>query len=335
MWPTIPTNKLRSNLPLLVVGLALLQPAQAADDWLLSMSQAVRARNYQGVLVYATGGEMRSLRIVHRFQNGREQERLQSLTGEAREVLRDNEIVTCIHPKNQRVMVDRRELQGLFKSVTDLASFELEPYYEIREEPSAQLIERSCRVVVLAPRDAYRYGYRIWADEQTALPLRIELLGPGNTLVEQIMFTQIEYPESIPDKALLPAVDPAKFEWTRVGSQDGVILGATTGGQWQVRRLPPGFRLVGHQRRQLPEQRLPTEHLLFSDGLTSVSVFVAPEGEGPSRFKGISQMGAVHAYGRSLDRHHISVVGEVPRATVELIGNALEREATAAAAAPP
>ena len=335
MWPTIQTSRTLSKLPLLAVGLALLQPAQASDDWLLSMSQAVRARNYQGVLVYATGGEMRSLRIVHRFQNGREQERLQSLTGEAREVLRDNEVVTCIHPKNQRVMVDRRELQGLLKSVTELASSELEPYYEIREEPSAQLIERTCRVVVLAPRDAYRYGYRIWADEETALPLRIELLGPGNALVEQIMFTQIEYPETIPDSALMPAVDPSKFEWTRHDPQDGVILGASTGGQWQVRKLPPGFRLVGHQRRQSPDQRLPTEHLLFSDGLTSVSVFVAPEQEGQSRFKGVSQMGAVHAYGRSLDRYHISVVGEVPKATVELIGNALVRDGAAAAAASP
>lgn len=324
----------RSNLPLLLLGLALCQPAQAAEDWLLSMSQAVRARNYQGVLVYASGGEMRTLRIVHRFQNGREQERLQSLTGEAREVLRDNDVVTCIHPKNQRVTVDRRELQGLFKNVSELASSELEPYYEIREEAPAQLIERTCRVLLLAPRDAYRYGYRIWADQDTALPLRVELLGPGNALVEEIMFTQIEYPESIPDRALMPAMDPSKFEWARHDPQDGVILGAGTVSGWQVRKLPPGFRLVSHQRRQLPEQGAPTEHLLFSDGLSSVSVFVAPQSGGHNRFKGLSQMGAVHAYGRSLDRYHINVVGEVPQATVELIGNTLEQASPAASAAP-
>ncbi len=331
MWLTATTNKAApSSLTLLLLGLILFQPAQAGEDWLLSMSQAIRARNYQGVLVYAGGGEMRTLRVVHRFNNGRVQERLQSLTGEAREVLRDEEVVTCIHPKDKQVMVDRRELRGLLQNISELASSDIAPYYEIRQEGEARLIDRACRVLLVAPRDRYRYGYRIWADAETALPLRVDLLGPGNAVVEQTMFTQIEYPESIPDEALTPAVDASKFEWVRHDPQEGVVMGGGTSA-WQVRKLPPGFRLVGVQRQQLQEHAMLTEHLLFSDGLSTVSVFVAPESAGQRRFLGVTQMGAVHAYGRRLSRYHISVMGEVPQATVELIGNALELQSQPAA----
>ena len=80
---------------------------------------------------------------------------------------------------------------------------------------SATLAGRSCRAFSVRPRDAYRYGYRILVDEETAVPLQVELLGSDGVALEQIMFTQISYPAQISDAALKPAVDAGRFVWIR------------------------------------------------------------------------------------------------------------------------
>ena len=69
----------------------------------------------------------------------------------------------------------------------------------------------------------------------------------------------------------------------------------------------------------------PVTHILLTDGLATVSVFAA-ENKLPAKvFRGVSSIGAVHAYGRMVDDHHVAVVGEVPARTVEQIGNSLRR----------
>lgn len=326
-----PPPALRAGFPAVLLGLAMLvQPARAEDmDWLRQMADAVRTRNYQGVVVYGSGADMRTLRIVHRFQQGREQERMQTLSGPAVEILRDDNMVTCIHPRNRQVKMGRRELRGLLRDVAQLGGADLRSGYEIRRMDDTRLLQRDCRVYVFVPRDEYRYGYRIYADAVTALPLKLETLGANQTTVEQLMFTQIEYPESIPDEALMPAEDPSRYEWTRHDKQEQVRLsGAST---WKAQRLPPGFRLIGFSRRQPPNAVAPVEHLLFSDGLSTVSVFVTPivrdgEVEGTRRIRhlqGLSRMGVISAYGRDVGSFRINVMGEVPAVTVEEIGDNL------------
>lgn len=315
---------------ILLIGLAALAQPVSADelDWLKQMADAVRTRNYQGVVVYGSGADMRTLRIVHRFQDGREQERVQTLSGPPAEILRDDNMVTCIHPKDRQVKMGRRELRGLLRDVASLGGSDLMSGYEIRRAEDVRLLQRECRVYVFKPRDQYRYGYRVYADAVTALPLKLETLGPDQTTVEQMMFTQIEYPERIADEALMPAEDPSRYEWTRHDKQEDVRLSGAT--RWQAQRLPPGFRLIGFSRRQSPNASAPVEHLLFSDGLSTVSVFVTPVARSadanvrPLRhLRGLSRMGAVSAYGRDVGGFRINVMGEVPGVTVEEIGDNL------------
>lgn len=72
----------------------------------------------------------------------------------------------------------------------------------------------------------------------------------------------------------------------------------------------------------MPDTETPVEHLVFTDGLATVSAFVSADGTS-GKFKGLSRRGAVTAFGRSVDDFHVTVVGEVPQATVELIANRL------------
>jgi sigma-E factor negative regulatory protein RseB len=137
------------------------------------------------------------------------------------------------------------------------------------------------------------------------------------------MFTQIEYPAVIDDSALRSTIDARKFVWIRHETPGGASAAAD--GNWIAEHLPPGFRQVVSEQQQVQGVPEPIEHLMFSDGMTSVSAFMAPSGA-PQAFKGISRMGAVNAYGKMTGQYHITVVGEVPRETVEFIADNLRHQ---------
>ena len=316
---------MRLSLVLALWLTATLALADEASEILNDIGEAVRTQNYKGVMVYARGGEMHSLQIVHRYHEGREQERLQALTGEAREVLRDNDVVTCILPEDEKVLVDRHDMRGPLSAVASMSAEALETHYDIKLEADQRLVDRSCKVLSLIPNDDYRYGYRLWVDETTRLPLRIDLLsGDGQTL-EQTMFTQVDFPESIADEALRPAVDPKNFEWLRQEVSSSVPV-STAKAHWAISSLPPGYELISHDLRDMGASTPPVETFLFSDGLATVSAIIKPMGSKRSSLLGLSQMGAMHAYGRQAGDYHLAVMGEVPAETVEFIADQLKQE---------
>lgn len=313
-----------------LVGAAVLtgvqaEPATSSTDWLTRMAQAVRTENYQGVMVYAQSGRMESMRIVHRYRNGREQERLQALSGDAREIHRDNDLVTCFLPKDRAVKIDRKALSGLLPALSHETANSIGAHYELQDLGSAKILGRSCRLLVIKPRDALRYGHRMWVDEETGLPLKAELIGGKGRVLEQMMFTEISFPEHIDDRALRPEIDAKNFHWIRLDAPGSGRAGA--GVRWRVGELPPGFRTVVHELQLMPNLDEPVEHMVFTDGLATVSAFMAPKREA-RKFEGLSRMGAMTAYAKTLDNFHVTLVGEVPRATVEMIAEQLHYEPT-------
>lgn len=300
--------------------------AYAQDEFIQDMSEAARSLSYRGVMVYARGGEMRSLRVVHRLKDGREQERIQSLSGEPREVLRDEDVVTCILPKDRQVMLDRRGLRNSLTGVPDFSADALTANYEVVNKGSARLLDRPCRLLHLVPRDQYRYGYRVWVDEETSLPLRLDLIGEKGQVLEQSMFTQIEFPDVITDEEMQPAADPINFEWIRHDRSDSMPVSGDS--HWQIQNMPTGFKLVERGMRLAPDSDIPTEHLLFTDGLATVSVMLRPSKDKRVRFVGQSKMGAVNVFARQVNGQHMTVMGEVPQATVKRIGQNLQPATT-------
>src|SRR4029434_6868353 len=91
--------------------------------------------------------------------------------------------------------------------------------YEIRGGERQRLLGRTTRVVALHPRDEYRYGYRLWIDEQTSMPLKTQLCGSSGEVIEQIVFSNIDLPERIPDAMFKPLVDASTYRWLRADRQ--------------------------------------------------------------------------------------------------------------------
>ena len=93
---------------------------------------------------------------------------------------------------------------------------------------------------------------------------------------------------------------------------------------WSVCKGPSGLVRSNQLMRKNTRRNKPDEHMVYSDGLAAVSIFIEKiDKDGGTAMKGPSSMGAVHAFGDVINDYQITVVGEVPAATVELIGKSV------------
>lgn len=289
-------------------------------------SQAVRSENYRGILVYLREGQLDTLRVIHRMNDGLEQERLVSLTGQPREVIRRGGVVTSILPNNKVVLISRRKRESLLGSVAQFSAERMRAHYRVTDMGERRLSDRTGRLVRIEPLDDYRYGYRMLIDQQTSLPLKLDVVS-GNNVLEQLMFTQIEFPKDIVDSEFEPGYDINGF---RVVKHQAIEVEdkPVPGDAWQPTNLPPGFELAEDGVRQVTENDY-VRQMLFTDGVATVSAFVAPAGL-RKPLEGATTMGAVNAFGHVVGDTQITVVGEVPAATVKQIARNLVRETKAA-----
>jgi sigma-E factor negative regulatory protein RseB len=304
----------------------LAQAAVAAEPdealrWLEKVAQASRTVDYEGVFVYRHKGELEAMRVIHRVDDDGERERLFSLTGVAREIVRDDEKVTCILPDSRAIVVDRRQSGNPLSQLVPQDVESLSRSYILEVAGDGRVAGRSAKQIDIRPRDEFRFGYRLWIDQETGLLLQADVFDDNGEAIEQLMFAELRTPVSIPTSWLQPQSAGEGYTWYR--QQPVRTAKRTQESNWQFNDLPPAFELVLHELRRMPGSDRSVEHLLFSDGLANVSVYI--EKTVPDQaFEGHSEMGAVKAYGRLLDKTtQITAVGEVPAVTVERIGESI------------
>lgn len=320
---------------LLCAGVACTtQAAQAAPSdtpadagtLLVQAAEASRTSNYQGVVIYRGDERFEVLRVQHRYKDDSERERMVSLTGDPRQLLRIDNRLISITPKGRSVSVERPSLKGFLAQLTVERVEQLKAHYDFRSEGEGRIAGRLCNGVTVRPRDKYRYGYEVWTDQETSLPLKISLTGTRSEVLEQVMFTEVAFPKSIPDEAFETEVDTRKFTLiTRNLPKLDDAPAVEQHGEPQVTlgKLPPGFKVVMHDDRLLNDGSGNVEHLLLSDGLSSISVFSTVRSQEAKGVSGSSHIGAVQAYGTVVGSFHVTIVGEVPGAAIKMIGDNL------------
>lgn len=326
---TVTGKSVHKSSPLLAICVASLfsslafaesQTEQQAQQLLASMSEAARTLNYDGIFVYQRGDQMDAMRIVHQSRNGEERERLVSLTGYAREVIRNGNTVTCIFPDDQSVMIEKSRPYKLLSAQFPEPIVELADSYNFRLDGSDRTAGREAKIVRIQPRDRFRYGYRLWIDKQTNLLLKSELLNEQGQALEQFMYTQLEIVDELPDKLLEPTITGIDFTWYENPDDDH---NETRDDTWQVSWLPNGFTISDSAAELLADSPRQVQHLVFSDGLALISVFVEPASQNNGPMIGPSRIGAVNAFARQAEGYQVMVVGEVPAITVRQMANSV------------
>ena len=303
-----------------VLGLVAFQAfAQDAQSWLDRMKRAVEDLSYQGTFVHLIGSEAETLQIVHLNDGGRVSERIVSMDGVGREIIRHEDEVQCILPDRQIVLLEERRDVSPLVSALPSYSEELQQHYDFSLLSTARVAERETQIVGIRPRDEFRYGYILWLDRETAMPLKSQLRDGQGRTVEQILFTSIEISDQIPLSALEPTIDATGFDVIRApeAAQTEEAL------PWRASRLPGGFRLSVAMRKPMAGSAYPVEHLVYSDGLATVSVFIENPNSEPEVAAGFSRVGSSNAFSLSLDGRQVTAIGEVPMRTVETIATSL------------
>ncbi len=283
-------------LPLLL----LLTPAAAQDEaseLLGRMTHTVRNLNYEGDFVYQTGEVLNAMHIVHSVREGFEKEHLSTLTGPNREIIRDNYTITRLNPGKEQPSVSERRRSHL----PTLASFDperLASLYRIEVIGDERVAGRPVTLVAVMPMDAYRYGHRLYLDNETALPLRRVVVDRKGATISQLMFTTIDISEmdEQPQEISEAPAEPVEYD-----------------GEWSFEGLPAGFIIEIYSRSEPGGQV--REHFVFSDGITRLSLYIE-NGSGDLDDSQTS-VGGVGILSTKVGGHKLTVVGEAPLDTLK------------------
>jgi sigma-E factor negative regulatory protein RseB len=300
--------------------------AQDARDWLERMNRAVEELNYRGTFVHAHEGmfEMETLHIVHRNADGQSGERIRSLDGAGREFVRQGASVRGIFPERRVVLFETRSDISPLVSALPSNTAELEPHYEITLGGSARVADRPVQVLEIKPRDEFRYGYMLWLDQETAMPLQSALIDEQGQVVERILFTAIEIPTDITAADLEPTIDTTGFTTMRAPEADSAPLAAEI--PWRAATVPGGFELSVATQGPIAGSDTPVGHLVYSDGLATVSVFIEDPATKAEVREGFSNVGSTNAYSVTRFGRKVTAMGEVPPQTVRTIASSLVAE---------
>ena len=303
-------------------------PSSSADEQSIAllkrMNHAASNLDFDGVFLHVNGNRIETLRVIRKIQDGKVMERLYSLNGNPREVIRDAEKVWCFMPEKKMGHVGMRaDKQTGFPGFMASNLDDLEKNYILSSGVFERVADRNAVRIQILPRDAYRYGYEMWADRETGLLLKSVLIDQQKNTIEQYMFAFVNIGVKIPDSDLQPMTSKAELEWHNDKKPPEMM--PVKDSSWHFISLPDGYHLVNILQRAMPMGEQQLEHMILSDGLAGVSVFIEKAKSFPTETS-MEKMGAVNAYVRTVDGNYVTVVGEVPAMAVKAIGEALARK---------
>lgn len=301
--------------------------AMTPSEWLMRTHQASQQLDYRGTYVYVHDGGVQSMRIIRRVDDdGGVRERLYSLDGAKREIIRDNGRIWCYLPDRKIGIHEYRQIASKqFPNILPRDVTSLQRYYRMQIGARvSRIANRNASQLLILPRDKFRYGFDLWADQGSGLLLRASLVDSTARSLEQYLFVSLTTGDDILDLEFQPMTDKRELKWFS-GTGENVKQSQTSA--WSVGMLPPGFTLRERIQRVTPLRQTRLEHLVYSDGLSAASVFIEDTFPGEKRqASGFSSMGAVNIYIRYLGNTRITVVGEVPGRTVEMIAKSVRHE---------
>ena len=325
-----PGNNLRGKLsvlpkallPLLLTSLfSVPAVADPAMEWVQKMSDAMRNLNYRGNFVYMHENQLESMQISHTRDAMGEKERLVSLNGEAREVIRDNQNLTCIWPSSRKVVVDLSRKNSFSPIFIPEDIARLEKFYDMQLIGRDRIAGMETVIVHIDPKDQYRYGMKFWINTRNGLMMKSSLIDEHDREIEQVMFTSLELldDDEILDLDVMPPIDE-NYTLVRYHRGDNAATAAATSA-WQLDEAPGGFWRESVLQRRIPNSDHVVEQMVYTDGLASLSVFI--ELQTNEAHQGSSSMGAVNAFIRILNDHSVTAIGEVPAVTVRKVAESI------------
>ncbi len=304
--------------------------ASEAQRWLTRIQKAPAQRSFQGTFVVHAGGSMSSARMTHYLAGKSQYELIESLNGQARQVFRHDDLIQTLWPQQRVALVEKREKLGSFPALLESGSLRMLEFYELRVVGIERIAGRIADVLSVTPRDGLRFAVRLWSDKETGLLLREDVIDSNGNLLESSSFSDVSIGIQPQPEAFLAAMK--KTEGYRVVRPTFSATELESEG-WVQRETVPGFHRVSCIKRPLfnageadsAANGLQVLQTIFSDGLTYVSVFIEPYNAERHSNPVLTSIGATHTLMNKHGDWWITVVGDVPHATLRAFSKAVER----------
>jgi len=311
LWPVLIAGQLGSS------AVALAERVDP-NDLLNRMGAAVQMTSYEGTVIRIQDGKAEALKVIHTVTDGVIREKVVAQEGNGLEIIRNGNEVHCILPDRKSVLVEEWDDQSTLFSTLPSSQVRFGSEYDVSIVREERVAGRQTILIAIRPHDSYRYGHRIWLDTETAFPLQTQLIGDDGTPIEQVKFADISLNKEIHASALAPSISTENFRWLTQPSRHVKRAIEST---WESTDVPPGFRVVSTHGETMPGSEEVVMHILYSDGLANISVFVAEQDQASAA--GSSRVGGSNSYSASIDGRRITAVGEVPAITVEQIATTM------------
>lgn len=308
---------------MLFICLPLAAAQEEVKEWLDKMAAAEQFLNYEGTFIYTNGPQVETMQIVHGFDKHGERERMSSLTGDVREIIRDEKHLVSVLPVRKKVLIESRgkQLSSPAKLLEGLE--QSEAYYEYSLKGAERIAGHNCQILSIYPKDNFRYGYRLCIEIETGILLKSLTQDHAGKTHEQMMFTSISMPEFIETDQFHSVMHKDDFDLKQSPDTLGEKTLAKPDRRWMIGELPPGFRITEEAMRQIASSKQPVQHIIIDDGLASISTFIAPSQKDELVAEGIFRSGGLNAYTRLIANHTVTVIGEVPEKTIRFIAESI------------
>lgn len=306
------------------------QPELGMAEWLLRIHEASRRRAYIGTFVVTSGAMQSSARIWHICDGEQQMQRVDSLSGAPRSTFRRNDQVITYLPDSKTAIAEKRESLGLFPELLKSTASPIAQYYGLRRAGSERVAGLDSDVVVLQPKDDLRFGYRVWSEKRSGLVVKLQTLDAEGRVLEQAAFSELQLDAPVSVGKLAQMMD--NTEGYRVERPELVKTTALAEG-WTLRAPVAGFLAMSCYKRPTTavdgQGADTTMQWIFSDGLASVSLFVEQFDRKRHAHEGSTTVGATNTLSRRFTdkagEWWLTVVGEVPRHTLNAFAQGLER----------
>ena len=296
------------------------------NEWLLRSHEASKRLAYAGTFVMSSGGTISSAKVWHVCEGNQQMERVENLSGAPRATFRHNDQVVTFMPDQKLVRSETRESMGLFPDLLQSADHRISDFYKVRREGVDRVAGLDSDVVVLAPKDSMRFGYRVWTEQKRGLVVKMQTLDTSGRVLEQAAFSELQIDAPIRMSQLMEMM--GKVEGYRV--EKSPLLRTTASAEGWAMKVPvAGFKSMNCYKRPAGvtggASRSEALQWIFSDGLASVSVFVEPFERQRHEKETSLSLGATQTLTRHMGDFWVTVMGEVPMTTLRLFANNLER----------
>ena len=289
----------------------------SAKYWLERMSLALKQTQFKASLIQLQAEQIRPMVYLHGKVDQHEIAFLEYLNGPPKNAVRVDSNVTFIEHDQQPYSVTADRIQGLWPQAFSGDIARLAGGYQFVLGGRSRIAGRPGQAIRILSKDSHRFGYQVWLDMESYLPLRYDMINDERQLIEQILVIELLVLQNTPGLLM----EAFKQEWPPVINQPE----RKEGKNWQFDWLPQGFKVVTRDHRRLMGSPDKVEYIALTDGMVSISVYVARAGTTPLPEEIVTNNGLAIAT-EQVGNAEVVALGQVPTATLTRIAKSLTLE---------